>query len=182
ARYLQLKDAWDQCDEAYAYVARSLLHYARWMLEHERPFLERRDELEYPTEVWAAQSLRQADVLWAASRLAEGELRERLRERAKAWTEQAWRDLYAFECPVNARTSAVVLTAALRGACHRDAPPLKPPPDEEPVSPPPEPFLSQRTRVKLALRRPAGCITALVRALYPPNLIRLLNLVRRWRN
>jgi len=182
ARYLQLKHAWNQCDEAYAYVARSLLHYARWMLEHERPFLERREELEYPTEVWAAQSLRQANVLWAASRLVEGDLRERLRRRAEAWTEQAWHDLYAFEDPVNARTLAVVLTAALRGARHREAPPLTKPPAVHPNLPPPDAFLPQRIRAKSLLRRPGGCITALTRAFYPPNLIRLLNLLRRWRN
>ncbi|GAB4137020.1 MAG: hypothetical protein Kow0040_23370 [Thermogutta sp.] len=182
ARYLQLKDAWNLHDDAYAYVARSLLHYARWMLEHERPFLDRRDELEYPTEVWAAQSLRQANVLWAASRLAEKDLRGRLRERAEAWTAQAWRDLLAFEHPINARTLAVVLTAALRGACHRSAPPLPLPRAEEHDSPPPEPFLPQRTRVKRALRKPGVLVPVLMRACYPPNLIRLLNLLRRWRN
>lgn len=182
ARYLQLKQAWNQCDDAYAYAARSLLHYACWMLEHERPFLARRDELEYPTEVWAAQSLRQANVLWAASRLAEGDLRKRLRERAEAWTRQAWHDLYAFECPVNARTLAVALTAALRGACHRRAPPLTPPSAGHPDWAPPEPFLPQRVRVKQSLRRPAGCIASLMRAFYPPTLIRLLNLLRTWRN
>mgnify|MGYP005839769259 FL=1 len=182
ARYLHLKQAWGQCDDAYAYVARSLLHYARWMLEYEQPFLARREELEYPTEVWAAQSLRQANVLWAAARLAEGDLRARLRRQAEDWTDRAWRDLYGFDSPVNARTLAVVLTAALRGACHCMAPPLPCPRGEPPVLSPPEPFLSQRTRVKRLLRRPIACALALSRAFYPPSLIRLLNLLRTWRN
>lgn len=182
ARYLHLKQAWGQCDDAYVDVAQALLHYARWMLEHEQPFLARREELEYPTEVWAAQSLRQANVLWAAARLAEGDLRARLRRQAEDWTDRAWRDLYGFDSPVNARTLAVVLTAALRGACHRMGPPLPCPREEPPGLSPPEPFLSQRTRVKRLLRRPIACALALSRAFYPPSLIRLLNLLRTWRN
>ncbi len=182
ARYLHLKATCDRCDEAYDYAAGSLMHYAKWMLEHERPFLDRRSELEYPTEVWAAQSLRQANVLWAAARLAEGQLCERLRERAADWTEQAWRDLHAFDCPVNARTLAVVLTAALRGASHRDAPALPRPRLPSTSFPPPEQFMPQRTRVKQMLRRPDRLLIALLLAAYPPHAVRLLNLLHKWRN
>ena len=37
----------------YAYGRASLLHYARWMAEHEHPYLEKPEKLEFPTETWA---------------------------------------------------------------------------------------------------------------------------------
>src|SRR5439155_8319568 len=39
ARYLALKAEHGQVDGAYSYAQASLVHYARWMLEHELPYL-----------------------------------------------------------------------------------------------------------------------------------------------
>jgi hypothetical protein len=50
------------------YAVASLLHYARWMLEHERPILDHPEQLQYPTETWAAQDIRKWHVLAYASR------------------------------------------------------------------------------------------------------------------
>jgi hypothetical protein len=46
----------------YAYARECLLNYARWMLKHEYPYLQRKDLLEYPTETWAAQDLRKGEI------------------------------------------------------------------------------------------------------------------------
>ena len=40
------------------YAREVLLNYAHWMVEHERPYLERPEKLEYPNETWAAQDIR----------------------------------------------------------------------------------------------------------------------------
>jgi hypothetical protein len=67
----------------YRYARASLLHYARWMLENERPYLETPERLEYPTETWAAQDIRKGDIFFHAARHAERSERDRFLERAE---------------------------------------------------------------------------------------------------
>ena len=64
-----------------AYGRAVLLHFARWMVVHERPYLDRPDLLEYPTETWAAQDLRKANVMRIAALHTDDPLRTQLRER-----------------------------------------------------------------------------------------------------
>ena len=45
-------------DRMYAWARASLLHYARWMADHEYPYLDKPEILEFPTETWAAQDIR----------------------------------------------------------------------------------------------------------------------------
>ena len=66
--YLHGKTERREFDQMFFYARESLLHYARWILDHERPYLDHAEQLEYPTETWPAQDLRKADVLfWAAA-------------------------------------------------------------------------------------------------------------------
>jgi hypothetical protein len=58
------------------------LTYARWMRDHERPYLDHPDTLEFPNETWAAQDLRKAAVLEGAARYVEGRERQQLLDRA----------------------------------------------------------------------------------------------------
>ena len=65
--YLHRKDERQQFDDMFDYARASLLHYARWMAAHERPYLGHPEILEYKTETWAAQDMRKAEVFqWAA--------------------------------------------------------------------------------------------------------------------
>jgi hypothetical protein len=82
-RYLDYKSELGQRDFLYAYARASLLHYARWMAEHEYPYLEKPEILEYPTETWAAQDVRKSEIFDRAARHATGSERERFRERAE---------------------------------------------------------------------------------------------------
>lgn len=50
------------------YAVASLIHYARWMSEHERPVLDHPEKLQYPNETWAAQDIRKWHVLAYAAR------------------------------------------------------------------------------------------------------------------
>lgn len=50
------------------YAIASLMHYARWMSEHERPVLDHPEKLQYPNETWAAQDIRKWHVLAYAAR------------------------------------------------------------------------------------------------------------------
>ena len=47
-RYLDYKAERGELDRMYAYARASLLHYARWMADHEYPYLEKPEILEYP--------------------------------------------------------------------------------------------------------------------------------------
>ena len=81
-RYLDYKAELGQLDFMYAYARASLLHYARWMAEHEYPYLDKPEILEYPTETWAAQDMRKSEIFKYAARHATGAERERFLERA----------------------------------------------------------------------------------------------------
>jgi hypothetical protein len=79
--YLDYKAERGELDRMYAYARASLLHYARWMADHEYPYLEKPEILEFPTETWAAQDLRKADVFYFAARHTSGADRRRYLER-----------------------------------------------------------------------------------------------------
>lgn len=66
-KYLLYKQELNQLDMMYAYARASLLHYVRWMAEHEYPYLEKPEILEYPTETWAAQDMRKCEIFNLAS-------------------------------------------------------------------------------------------------------------------
>ncbi|WOJ95038.1 hypothetical protein R0135_07670 [Congregibacter variabilis] len=84
SRYLEVKSAEGDDDSAFCYGRDALLHYAKWMADHENPYLCKPEELEFPNATWVAQDLRKARVLASAARLARTpELRERLRRRAQ---------------------------------------------------------------------------------------------------
>ena len=82
-KYLDYQAERGELDIMVAYARESLLAYARWMLENEYPYLQRRDLLEYPTETWAAQDLRKCEVFYFASMHSIGEERDRFLHAAR---------------------------------------------------------------------------------------------------
>jgi hypothetical protein len=82
-KYLHWKAELDELDAMYAYARDVLLHFARWMLDHERPYLDRPDLLEYPTETWPAQDVRKSEVFDHAARYAPAADVDRFTERAE---------------------------------------------------------------------------------------------------
>jgi hypothetical protein len=82
-RYVHDKELSEEIDAEYSYARASLLHYARWMVHHERPYLERAETLQYPTETWAAQDIRKAEVLELAACYALETERHLFLERAR---------------------------------------------------------------------------------------------------
>jgi hypothetical protein len=82
-KYLHYKLELDQTDDTYVYGVASLLHYARWMAEHEHPYFERPERLRYPTETWSAQDARKSDALYFAARHASSDERRQFLERAQ---------------------------------------------------------------------------------------------------
>lgn len=83
-RYLDAKVELNEFDRMFGYARLSLLHYAHWMAQHERPILDTPEKLQYPTETWAAQDLRKVEVFQYAAKYSGGSARELYLERA-AW-------------------------------------------------------------------------------------------------
>jgi hypothetical protein len=81
-RYLDYKAEIGQLDSMYSYGRDCLLRYARWMRHAEYPYLDRPEELEFPTETWVAQDARKSEVFDLAARHASGEEREAFLEKA----------------------------------------------------------------------------------------------------
>ena len=176
ARYLEVKIEQGDVDFMYAYGRAALLHYARWMLENERPYFDHPEDLEYPTEAWAAQEFRKANALRLAARHADEPLRSELLERGGELADRAWSDLLRFESRWAARAVAILTVEGMRDAYWRaTSDPPAPPPAEAHDFGTPEEFIPQRTRVLTALTTKRGLARALGRLIWPKNWSGLLS-------
>lgn len=70
ARFMVLKEQLEQIDPAYSYARHAFMHYAHWLKDNDPPYLDHPEKLEFPTDTWAAQDLRKANVLYYASYFA----------------------------------------------------------------------------------------------------------------
>jgi hypothetical protein len=171
SNYLERKSEAAQLDSMFQYAQSSLVHYAMWMLEHERPYFDQAEKLEFPTEAWAAQEFRKANVLRLAARHVEEPSRTRLLDRGDELGDRAWADLLRFETRATARAVAIVMIEGLLDCTLRDRASeaqrrfnrSHAPDFGEPSS-----FVSQRQRVKAASSHPAG-LARLVRRLLTPS-------------
>jgi len=111
-RYLDFKVERGERDAMYVWARASLLHYARWMADHEYPYLEKPEILEFPTETWAAQDIRKSDVFHYAERYATtADERARFRERAAFFFRYSIDTLQAVPTRALARPVIVLLTS-----------------------------------------------------------------------
>jgi hypothetical protein len=155
----------DECVErgrlgdSYRLARESLLRYARWMQAFEHPYLETPQALEYPTETWAAQDIRKADVFAYAVRHAPAGERDALRERASFFFRYATETLARMPTRSVARPVVILLSNGLVAARElREAAAPAPEPDTSARRPRRRrPFLPQRVR---AVRRAAALAAA----------------------
>jgi len=108
-KYLDLKVELQCQDAPYFYARDSLLRYAAWMLDHERPYQELLDRVELPTETWPAQDIRKTHVLYLAAKYAPPEQRSALRARAEFFFHRCLHDLLGY--PTAYVTRPLVLLA-----------------------------------------------------------------------
>lgn len=169
-KYLTLKQAANELDQMYAYVQASLLHFARWMLAHERPYFDQVEKLEYPTEAWAVQEFRKANVLRHAARHATGLLQEELQQRGRELADRAWSDLLSFETRTYARALAVMMTEGIWDLHYRGG--KKMPAQRAPEAyytdfGVPEVFEPQKQKIKSLIKNPVGLMFRLPNLLQP---------------
>jgi hypothetical protein len=150
AKYLDHKIELEEPNGMYAYGRAVLLHYARWMLQHERPYLEKPEILEFPTETWAAQDLRKSEVFDHAARYADGAERERFLERAEFFFDYAVSTLGSMPTRTLARPLVLVLTNGFARAwiARHSGSPVPAPEQEWSSWPSPEIFVPQKVRAK----------------------------------
>jgi hypothetical protein len=77
-KYLSIKEELSELDDSFYYARDTLLHYADWMQEHEYPYLEKPEVLEFPNATWTAQDLRKVNVLYYAAHFSPSHSRSRL--------------------------------------------------------------------------------------------------------
>lgn len=89
SKFIDKKREMGEFDDGYLYARSCLLVYAEWMLQHEYPYLDKPEILEYPNETWAAQDPRKSVILYHAARHAAPERRKALLDRARFFFEGA---------------------------------------------------------------------------------------------
>ncbi len=163
-RYIDDLDERGGHEDAVGYARASLLHYARWMAEHEYPYLEKPERLEFPTETWAAQDLRKAVVLGlAAEHAADPSEQERFIERAEFFHRIALDTLARMATRATTRPVVLLLVNGFTRGWHRTGGELRRGCGESTGSwPVRAPFVAQRT---IAVRRMAWAVVVAAVAL-----------------
>ena len=186
-RYLLVKQEADQLDAMYSYARETMIHYGRWMAVHEKRTLSAPEELQYPTEAWAAQDFRKANVLrLAATCESDARLAAAMRSKARDINNAAWTDLYAFgDAHLSARCLSILMTEGQRDLFHRTCLPQVIPPavsrwqDEPRLAAEWKMFVPQKERVRQILRSPMQAATAVIRAINPGRCVRAFRALRR---
>ena len=113
-KYLDVKIEQNGLDFMYGYGRESLLHYARWMLDHEVPYATVLDRVEIPTETWPAQDIWKTNVFDLAGKHADEPLRTAFRQKAEFFFQVCIRDLRSFDTCTMARPLVLLMTNAFR--------------------------------------------------------------------
>ncbi len=147
-KYLLLKTEKKSFDYMFAYARSSLLHYARWMIKNEYIYLDKPEKLEYPTETWAAQELRKAEVLNLAAFFFESDKeRKTFKEKAKYFYEEGLKRLFSFQTWYYTRPLAIVFQSGFSWPWFEvNKPPLWPEKDYNFGKP--QHFIPQKIKVK----------------------------------
>lgn len=172
-RYLDLIG--DSPSEISAYLRESLLRYGRWMQENERLALDHPDELEFPTETWAAQDIRKGASMMLIASMERPENRDDMYAAGEQFARRAYEQLVRLESCWKTRPIAIllqqvpVLADAERRFYECDLP-------AETISrtevgtaewAPQQVFVSQKQQVKGSLRNPLTLVRTIGRAVRP---------------
>jgi hypothetical protein len=164
ARYLDIKHEADTHDDSYHYAAASLAHFGRWMLKHERPYFDHVEQLEFPTETWAAQELRKANVLRLAAKYCDAKERSAMLKRGEELADRAWDDLERFESRHVSRSLAIAMSEGGRDCWLRQQSFDDAEAAQQRSWEPKQSFVPQKDRVKQQLKSPRGLLSAVAAA------------------
>lgn len=161
-KYLDNKTERGQLDFMYAYARESLLHYARWMAEHEYPYLDKPEILEYPTETWPAQDMRKSEVFKYAAKHAHGAERQRFLERAEFFFRSVTTTLAGMKTRTLCRPVVLLLSYGFMHGYFQQHPETTAPlPERIPDFGRPQVFVPQKVRAKQRFKALAAGAAAL---------------------
>jgi hypothetical protein len=174
SRYLSVKADEGQLDNMYAYARAVVLRYAEWMVNHERPYFDQADKLEFPNETWAAQEFRKANVLRSAAAYLEEPMRSTMLGRGAQLVERAWQDLTGFPSRHSSRAVALLLIEGCRNAwLSQDRVPSAPKFRSSVDFGEPEEFVPQKQKIISQMRTVGGCLMIFLRLADLRNLRKL---------
>jgi hypothetical protein len=185
-RFLLETEGRDDLGDIRAYARQALFHYARWMCQNEKFYLDEPQKLEYPTETWAAQELRKGTTLLMAARLSPSAEAGSMRQRAEEILDRAWQTLMTFESRTCTRPLALVLQQGHLEVSLRTASTNPNTHDGMFDFGQPSEFVSQKQHVKSLCRSPRLFSEGLSCALQPGRWLGVLSQfwfterVRRW--
>ncbi len=161
------------------YVRASLVQYGRWMVQHERLYLDEPEQLEFPTETWPAQDLRKGTTLLLIARYLQGDQRAAMAARGEELLQGAWKQLLALSTRTFTRPAAIVLQQLpieryLRSVACQDSSDTQVAEWEQASWPARTQFHTQKTQIKAGLRSPTGLCRLLLSALRPRPWIRAI--------
>lgn len=179
-KYLDQKREWGELDYSFYYARDSLLHYARWMAEHEVPYKDVLHKVEIPTETWPAHDVRKSHVLYIAAKYGPEEQRDSLRSRAAFFFQRCVTDVTSFATSGLTRPLVILCVyggvQAYYGNPHASSGASYQVHHYEFGAP--QVFVPQRKNLKAALGRKRAVITAELRRIVRDKLN---GLSRRWR-
>ena len=181
-RYLLVKRDAEQFDAMYSFGRDVMKTYGRWMAINERRTLDRPEELEYPTEAWAAQDFRKANVLRIAASCEDDATHAvAMHTKANEIIDDAWNDMAAFgNARLTARCLSILMTEGHRDVFHRTCePPLVPACRVQYVVGTWSMFVPQKLRVRELIKSPRRLIIAGIQALHPGRLASAWKAIRR---
>ena len=181
-RYLFVKRDAEQFDAMYSFGRDVMKTYGRWMAINERRTLDRPEELQYPTEAWAAQDFRKANVLRIAAACEDDATHAaEMHTKANEIIDDAWNDMAAFgNARLTARCLSILMTEGHRDVFHRTCePPLVPACQAKYDVGPWSMFVPQKLRIRKLIKSPQRLIIAGIQALHPGRLMRAWKAMRR---
>ena len=109
-RYLDLKEELKQKDYMYNYARKSLIHYAKWMLDNEKPYKDVLDKVYIPTETWPAQDIRKSNVFDFASKYcSEDKFRRKFKSKSTYFFNRCIDDLNTFKTKTFLRPLTIIM-------------------------------------------------------------------------
>jgi hypothetical protein len=109
-KYLDFKAERRETDYMFSYAQESLLHYARWMLDHEVPYKQVMHQVEIPTETWPAQDIRKSNVFKYAAKYTCEPLRSVFRKQSELFFDSCITDLLSFSTHALTRPIVLLMT------------------------------------------------------------------------
>ncbi len=132
AAFIDKKAELGSFDQAFCHARDCLLAYGSWMAQHEYPYLERPELLEYPNETWPAQDLRKCVVLYHAARYSQGAHQQILLEKARLLYQTAKEQLQQHPTSSFTRPLALMLQNGWVGTVLNAPLPLQPAAAQQP--------------------------------------------------